>query len=71
MTDAVQPQGNDLSFGVLRGFVMRGEIGLAAVVLGILAIMLVPLPPFLLDVFFTFNITLSDRKSTRLNSSHQ
>jgi len=59
MTDAVQPQGNDLSFGVLRGFVMRGEIGLAAVVLGILAIMLVPLPPFLLDMLLAVSIIFS------------
>ncbi len=59
MTDAAQPQGNDLSFGVLRGFVMRGEIGLAAVVLGILAIMLVPVPPFLLDMLLAVSIIFS------------
>jgi flagellar biosynthesis protein FlhA len=59
MTDAAQPQGNDLSFGVLRGFVMRGEIALAIGVLGILAIMLVPLPPFLLDMLLAVSIILS------------
>ncbi|ANP46682.1 flagellar biosynthesis protein FlhA [Candidatus Viadribacter manganicus] len=59
MTDAAQPQGNDLSFDVLRGFVMRGEIGLAAVVLGILSIMLVPLPPFLLDMLLAVSIIFS------------
>ena len=59
MTDAAQPQGNDLSFGVLRGFVMRGEIALAVGVLGILAIMLVPLPPLLLDMLLAMSIILS------------
>ncbi len=59
MTDAAQPQGNDLSFGVLRGFIMRGEIALAVGVLGILAIMLVPLPPFLLDMLLAVSIILS------------
>jgi flagellar biosynthesis protein FlhA len=59
MTDAAQPQGSDLSFGVLRGFVMRGEIALAIGVLGILAIMLVPLPPFLLDMLLAVSIILS------------
>ena len=59
MTDAAQPRGNDLSFGVLRGFVMRGEIALAAGVLGILAIMLVPLPPILLDFLLAISIIFS------------
>jgi len=59
MTDAAQPQGNDLTFGTLRGFVMRGEIALAAGVLGILAIMLVPLPPILLDFLLAVSIISS------------
>ncbi len=59
MTDAAQPQGTDLSFGTLRGFVMRGEIGLAVGVLGILAIMLVPLPAVLLDFLLAISIILS------------
>ncbi|MDZ4692321.1 FHIPEP family type III secretion protein, partial [Terricaulis sp.] len=59
MTDAAQPRGNDLSFSVLRGFVMRGEIALAAGVLGILAIMLVPLPPILLDFLLAISIIFS------------
>ncbi len=59
MTDAAQPRGTDLSFGVLRGFVMRGEIALAAGVLGILAIMLVPLPPILLDFLLAISIISS------------
>jgi flagellar biosynthesis protein FlhA len=59
MTDAAQPRGNDLSFEVLRGFVMRGEIALAVGVLGILSIMLIPLPPFLLDMLLAVSIILS------------
>ncbi|WP_135211654.1 flagellar biosynthesis protein FlhA [Vitreimonas flagellata] len=59
MTDAAQPQGQALSFDILRGFVMRGEIGLAVGVLGILAIMLVPLPPLLLDFLLAISITSS------------
>ncbi|MEZ5995647.1 MAG: flagellar biosynthesis protein FlhA [Hyphomonadaceae bacterium] len=59
MTDAAQPQGSDLSFGVLRGFVMRGEIALAVGVLGILAIMLVPLPKELLDFLLAISIISS------------
>jgi flagellar biosynthesis protein FlhA len=59
MTDAAQPRGTSLTFGVMRGFVMRGEIALAFVVLGILAIMLVPLPPFLLDMLLAVSIIFS------------
>jgi flagellar biosynthesis protein FlhA len=59
MVDAAQPQRPTLSFSEIRGFVLRGEIGLAAGVLGILAIMLVPLPPVLLDVLLAISITLS------------
>ena len=59
MTDAAQPQGTAFSFGLLRGFIMRGEIALAAGVLGILAIMLVPLPAVLLDFLLAISITSS------------
>ncbi len=59
MTDAAQPQGSALTIGVLRGFVMRGEIALAAGVLGILAIMLVPLPAVLLDFLLAISIVSS------------
>jgi flagellar biosynthesis protein FlhA len=59
MTDAAQPQGQSFALGDLRGFVMRGEIALAAGVLGILAIMLVPLPPFLLDMLLAVSIIFS------------
>ncbi|MBL8542825.1 MAG: flagellar biosynthesis protein FlhA [Hyphomonadaceae bacterium] len=59
MTDAAQPQGSALTFDILRGFVMRGEIALAVGVLGILAIMLVPLPAVLLDFLLAISIVSS------------
>jgi flagellar biosynthesis protein FlhA len=59
MTDAAQPQGQSFALGDLRGFVMRGEIALAGGVLGILAIMLVPLPPMLLDMLLAVSIIFS------------
>jgi flagellar biosynthesis protein FlhA len=59
MTDAAQPQRAALAFGDIRAAVMRGEIALAAGVLGILAIMLVPLPPVLLDLLLAISITFS------------
>ena len=37
----------------------RMGFGAPLLVLAILAMMVIPLPPFLLDVFFTFNIALS------------
>ena len=59
MTDAAQPQGSALTLDTLRGFVMRGEIALAVGVLGILAIMLVPLPAVLLDFLLAISIVSS------------
>ncbi len=38
---------------------MKGNIGIPAMVLVLLGMMTLPLPPFLLDIFFTFNIALS------------
>ncbi|MEN9465650.1 MAG: hypothetical protein RL217_1831 [Pseudomonadota bacterium] len=37
----------------------RGNLGIPALVLILLGMMTLPLPPFLLDIFFTFNIALS------------
>jgi flagellar biosynthesis protein FlhA len=37
----------------------RGNLGIPVLLLVMLAMMTLPLPPFLLDVFFTFNITLA------------
>jgi len=38
---------------------MNSGIGIPIAILALLAMVVVPLPPFLLDVFFTFNIALS------------
>ncbi|MBY0565598.1 MAG: flagellar biosynthesis protein FlhA [Hyphomonadaceae bacterium] len=59
MTDAVQPQGGSFSLADLFRFVFRGEIALAVGVLGILAIMLVPLPAWLLDFLLAVSIISS------------
>jgi flagellar biosynthesis protein FlhA len=37
----------------------RGSIGIPIMLMGLLGMMILPMPAFLLDVFFTFNITLS------------
>lgn len=37
----------------------RGNLGIPVLLLIILAMMTLPIPPFLLDVFFTFNITIA------------
>ena len=60
MVDAAQPQRTGgFGFGDLRHMVMRGEIALAVGVLGILAIMLVPLPAMLLDMLLALSLTSS------------
>ncbi|MBN7769600.1 flagellar biosynthesis protein FlhA [Marinobacter daepoensis] len=37
----------------------RGNLGIPLMLMGLLGMMILPMPAFLLDVFFTFNITLS------------
>ncbi|MCF5291656.1 flagellar biosynthesis protein FlhA, partial [Pseudomonas syringae] len=37
----------------------RGQLGVPLLLLVMMAMMMLPMPPFLLDVFFTFNIALS------------
>ncbi|WP_111640548.1 flagellar biosynthesis protein FlhA [Marinimicrobium alkaliphilum] len=37
----------------------RGNLGIPALLLMLLAMVILPIPPFLLDVFFTFNIALA------------
>ncbi len=44
--------------GVLRGL-SQGNLGIPLLLLVVLAMVTLPMPPFLLDVFFTFNIALS------------
>src|SRR5262245_47128199 len=59
MTDAAQPQAPSFQLGDLRSMLMRSEIALAAGVLLILLIMLVPLPAILLDLLLAISITSS------------
>ncbi|MFN2359519.1 MAG: flagellar biosynthesis protein FlhA [Marinobacter sp.] len=37
----------------------RGNLGVPVMLMGLLGMMILPMPAFMLDVFFTFNITLS------------
>lgn len=41
------------------GILKQGNLGVPILLLVILGMMTLPVPPFLLDVFFTFNIALS------------
>lgn len=41
------------------GLLGQGNLGIPVMVLVLLGMMTLPLPPFMLDMFFTFNITLS------------
>ncbi len=54
--------GNNMNRGTLmsnaRSFT-DGNLGIPVLLLVILAMMTLPIPPFLLDVFFTFNITIA------------
>ncbi len=59
MVDAAQPQRPGFTLGDIGPAVFRGEIGLALGVLGILAIMLVPLPPMLLDMLLAVSLIFS------------
>jgi len=59
VTDATQPRDTTFALGDLRGFVLRGEIALAVGVLSILAIMLVPLPPLLLDMLLAVSLVFA------------
>ena len=60
MVDAAQPQrAPALTLTDMRRMLLRGEIALATVVLGILAIMLVPLPPWMLDGLLAISVTSS------------
>ena len=58
MAGAVPAQPS-LNFAVLQRAVMRGDVALAAIVLGILAILLAPLPAFMLDLLLALSITSS------------
>src|SRR4051794_10253361 len=47
------------SLGIAAKQLMRSDIGLAVAVMGILVVLIVPLPPFLLDLFLALSIILS------------
>ncbi|MBL8551395.1 MAG: flagellar biosynthesis protein FlhA [Hyphomonadaceae bacterium] len=57
--DHGRPANTGFNFDVLRSGVMRGDVALAAGVLGILAIMLMPLPPLMLDLLLALSMTSS------------
>ncbi len=47
------------SYGMIAKKLLRSDIGLAVAVMGILVVLIVPLPPFLLDLFLALSIILS------------
>lgn len=49
---------NRAVFGSLKGL-WRGNLGIPLLLMILLAMIILPIPPLLLDVFFTFNIALS------------
>jgi flagellar biosynthesis protein FlhA len=46
-------------FGQINGRIQFAQLGAPILIIMVLAMMVLPLPPFLLDVLFTFNIALS------------
>src|SRR4051794_17674000 len=64
MTNAVMPRPTDAAraMGALReagDFLRRSDMALAVAVMGILAVLLAPLPPVLLDLLLAVSIILS------------
>src|SRR5260370_2788976 len=55
-TKTVGPQG---SFDAVRDYLKNGEIALAIGILAILVVLLLPLPPWLLDLALSFSITFA------------
>ena len=53
------PAGARGAFDAVRDYLKNGEIALAAGILGILVVLLLPLPAWLLDVTLSFSITFS------------
>ncbi|MDR2877461.1 MAG: flagellar biosynthesis protein FlhA [Chromatiales bacterium] len=50
---------NENVMGSLRGISRNAMLGAPLILMALLAMLVLPIPPFLLDVFFTFNIALS------------
>ncbi len=60
MTDAAAPnQATPRAVGFIRGTLLRGDIALAVGILVILAVLLVPMPPTVLDFMLAISITFS------------
>jgi len=60
MTDAAAPQGPGAqSIGFFRRYLLRGDIALAVGIIGILAVLLVPMPPAILDLMLSVSITFA------------
>ncbi|MGL4496944.1 MAG: flagellar biosynthesis protein FlhA [Beijerinckiaceae bacterium] len=53
------PSQGAAAFGMLNALMRRSDIGMAVGVLAILAVLIVPLPPFLLDLLLAVSIILS------------
>ena len=51
--------GDGFSFAEVLGVLKRGDLGLAFAVMTILVVLILPMPPFLLDLFLAMSITLS------------
>ncbi|MGV3580126.1 flagellar biosynthesis protein FlhA [Brevundimonas sp.] len=49
-----RPTGNDI-----RGWLMRGEVGMAVGVIGVILLLILPVPKFLLDVLLAFSLVSS------------
>lgn len=59
MSDAVAPEQGGLNFGSMTRAIFRGDVALAVMVLGVLAILLVPLPAWAMDGLLALSIVSS------------
>ena len=57
-------------FARISELMRHGDVAFALCVVALLMVLILPMPRWLLDVSLALSITFSDRKSTRLNSSH-
>src|SRR5262249_10838799 len=56
---AAQPQPQAIDFAAIQRALMRGDIALAGLVLGVLAIMFTPIPAWAMDFLLALSITSS------------
>ena len=59
MTDAAAPNPSSGGMGFIRTYLLRGDIALAVGIIIILAVLLVPMPPTILDFMLAISITFS------------